>query len=103
MDQADVLDEIVASIVRAVEPDRIILFGSRLKEPADPFADYDILVLKRGVTNRRRTAQCIYLELSHIPAPVDVLVEDLDNIEEHRHSRGFVYYDALRGRVLYEK
>lgn len=103
MTQANVLEEIVASIVRAVEPDRIILFGSRLNPPVDPSTDYDILVLKRGVANRRRAAQQIYLELSHIPAPVDIIVEDLDTIEEHRQSTGFVYYDALRGRVLYEK
>jgi|ADurb_Cas_03_Slu_FD_contig_31_1148405_length_711_multi_2_in_0_out_0_2 predicted nucleotidyltransferase len=103
MTQEDVLREIVSSIVRAVDPDRIILFGSRLNPSVHPATDYDILVLKRGVTNRRRTAQQIYLELSHIPAPVDIIVEDLDGIEAHRESTGFVYYDALRGRVLYEK
>ena len=70
----DVLQAIIDRIVQTVEPDRIVLFGSRGQGAAD--SDYDILVLKRGVTHRRRVAQAIYLELTDIPAPVDVIVED---------------------------
>ncbi|OPZ50632.1 MAG: hypothetical protein BWY92_00727 [Firmicutes bacterium ADurb.BinA052] len=97
----DVLQAIIDRIVQTVEPDRIVLFGSRGQGAAD--SDYDILVLKRGVTHRRRVAQAIYLELTDIPAPVDVIVEDPDRIEKYRNTPGFIYSEALKGRVVYER
>ncbi|MGB4338573.1 MAG: nucleotidyltransferase domain-containing protein [Bacillota bacterium] len=99
----EMLQQIVEAIVDAVQPDRIILFGSRLHPPVDPSADYDILVLKRGVGNRRRAAQRIYLSLAHIPAPVDIIVEDPDHVDQYRDAPQFLYAEALRGRVLYER
>lgn len=100
---ADVLDTIVARIVAAVQPDRIILFGSRGRGDDTPDSDYDILVLKRGVGHRRSLAQTIYVQLADISAPVDIIVEDLDHVERYRDTPGYVYNDALKGRVVYER
>lgn len=52
-------DRIVA-IVATAKPDCIVLFGSRGQDKGAADSDYDILVLKRGVTHRRRLAQAIY-------------------------------------------
>ena len=100
---ADVLQAIIDRIVETAEPDRVVLFGSRGQGKGAPDSDYDILVLKRGVTHRRRLAQAIYLELADIPAPVDVIVEDPDRIEKYRSAPGFIYSEALKGRVVYER
>ncbi|MGI6132584.1 MAG: nucleotidyltransferase domain-containing protein [Bacillota bacterium] len=99
----DLLQAIIDMIVETAEPDRIVLFGSRGQGKGAADSDYDILVLKRGVTYRRRLARAIYLELADIPAPVDVIVEDPDRIEKYRNTPGFIYSEALNGRVVYER
>ena len=54
------LDAIVASIVKAVDPERIILFGSGARGTMNDESDLDILVVKdrcrpRGTTTRSST------------------------------------------------
>ena len=44
----NVLDEIVRRLVDAVDPDRIVLFGSRARDDARPDSDYDLLIVTRG-------------------------------------------------------
>ena len=41
-----VLNEIVRRLVEAVDPDRIILFGSRARGDARPDSDIDLLIIK---------------------------------------------------------
>jgi len=52
----DVLDTVIDRIVKTVNPDKIILFGSRSRRQDGPFSDYDLMVLKRGINNRRALA-----------------------------------------------
>ena len=99
----DYLPLIIECVVKAVSPDKIILFGSRLKGEGGPDGDYDILVIKEGITNRRALAHQIYLSLADIPAPVDVLVATPEKLEQDRHKQGFVLFEAAKGRVIYER
>ncbi|HHY39372.1 MAG TPA: nucleotidyltransferase domain-containing protein [Clostridia bacterium] len=99
----EVLNLVVEKIVRTVNPDKIILFGSRSRGQEGLHSDYDLLVLKRGINNRRALAHQIYRILVDVPAAVDVLVETPEKLERYRNSRGFVYAEAARGRVLYER
>jgi len=97
------LDAIVDRIVKAVAPDKIILFGSRSRGREGSHVDYDLLVVKRGVDNRRALAHQIYRVLADIPAAVDILVETPERLEGYRIRRGFVYSEASDGRVIYER
>ncbi|HHW14596.1 MAG TPA: nucleotidyltransferase domain-containing protein [Firmicutes bacterium] len=99
----DVLDAVVAKIVETAHPDKIILFGSRSKGGARPESDYDLLVLKHGLSNRRALAHQLYRMLVDIPAAVDILVETPEHLAEYQYSRGFIYAEALRGLVVYER
>jgi len=99
----EVLNVVVQRIVETVDPDRIILFGSRSTGREDPESDYDLLVLKRGIANRRALAHQIYRTLIDVPAAVDVLVDTPERVERHRHTPGFVYGEAARGLVVYER
>ncbi|MFY9134080.1 MAG: nucleotidyltransferase domain-containing protein [Bacillota bacterium] len=99
----DVLSAIVKIIVSTADPDKIILFGSRASGDQSPDSDYDILVLKKGDYHKRTLAQQLYRELAVIPAPIDLVVEDPDKAEQLRDVPGFIYGEALRGRVLYER
>ncbi|MGI9951454.1 nucleotidyltransferase domain-containing protein [Moorellaceae bacterium AZ2] len=99
----DVLELILAKIREAADPDKVILFGSRSRGDDSPDSDYDLLVLKEGVKNRRALAREIYRKLAGLPASVDIIVETPEGVEKHRHTAGFVYREALKGMVIYEK
>ncbi|MCL4462369.1 MAG: nucleotidyltransferase domain-containing protein [Firmicutes bacterium] len=99
----EVLDIVVDRIVKTANPDKIILFGSRSRGQEEPFSDYDLLVLKRGIYNRRALAHQIYRSLVDIAAAVDILVETPEKIEKYQYLRGSVYVEAAKGRVVYER
>jgi len=48
----DPLPEIIRRIVAAIDPDRIILFGSHARGQARPNSDYDLLVIKTPRSER---------------------------------------------------
>lgn len=96
------LDDVIARIVDVAHPDRIILFGSAARDTARPDSDLDLLVIKRGVTSRRRLAQAIYRALVGIPVPVDVIVVTPEDIELYRDGVATIIGPALReGREVY--
>ena len=54
------LEKAIDVIIRSVDPDKIILFGSRARGDYKKESDYDICVIKKGVEHRRKLAQRIY-------------------------------------------
>ena len=64
------LDEVVDRIVKNIQPERIILFGSRAREDYRGESDFDICVLKSGVDHRRKLAQNIYKMLYGVGIPL---------------------------------
>ena len=98
------IQKIVEIIVRTVDPDRIILFGSRARRDNKKQSDYDICVIKRGVVKRRDIAMQIYRDLYGIGAAVDIIVETPDTFEDLKDNPFLIYHDiALQGKVIYEK
>jgi predicted nucleotidyltransferase len=65
----DTLKEIVDCVVDIADPDTIILFGSRSIGKQRKGSDYDILVLKRGIKDKRKLAKKIYVALD-VPAQI---------------------------------
>ena len=99
----ETLKTIVGIIVEAADPDKIILFGSRSRAGWSDDSDYDILVVKRGVDHRRRLAQKLYRQLSHVPVSIDIVLETPERLARYRDTPGLIYAEALKGRVLYER
>jgi len=94
--------DLVARIVAAAHPARIILFGSAARGHAGAKSDIDVLVVAREDAHRRKTAQAIYRHLLGSGLPVDVAVARPSDLEKYGHSAGLVYREALRdGRDLY--
>jgi len=95
------LQEIVRRIVAAVQPEKIILFGSAAREEMGPDSDLDLLVIK-SCQNRRKTAWKIRHRLIGIGIPKDIVVATPDDIERYKDTIGLIYRPALReGKVLY--
>jgi CRISPR-associated endonuclease/helicase Cas3 len=97
-----VLEEIVRRVIEVARPDRIILFGSAARGEMGPDSDVDLLVIRSGVEHRRRLAQDIYMNLSGVGVPVDVVVATPEDAERFGNRIGSVMMPALReGRVIY--
>ena len=95
------LQEIVRRIVAAVQPDKIILFGSAAREEMGPASDLDLLVIK-PCGHRRKTARIIERSLIGIGIPTDIIVAKPKDIKRYKDTIGLIYRPALRdGRVIY--
>jgi predicted nucleotidyltransferase len=98
------LKEIIRRVVEEIDPNKIILFGSRAKGENKNGSDYDICVLKKGVKHRRKMAQRIYRKLFGIGVSVDVIVETPERFDELKNKWFLIYSEIAKfGRVAYEK
>jgi uncharacterized protein len=96
------LEKIIEKILEVITPDKIILFGSRAKGTAREDSDYDILVVKSGIENKREISKKIYLNLN-IPASVDIIVQTPESIEENKKRFYSVVKEAINeGKTIYE-
>ena len=102
------LDQMVQAIVDEVDPEQVILFGSRARGEEREDSDVDLVVVEAepfGKTRSRRLeAVRLWRTLSHFVVPKDILVYSRDEAERWRGSIDHVLARALReGRVLYER
>lgn len=97
----EILREIVRRIVEAVQPEKIILFGSATRGEMGTDSDLDLLVIKT-CEHRRRTARKIERSLIGIGIPTDVIVAKPQDIERYKDTIGLIYRPALReGKTIY--
>ncbi len=89
-------------IVTAVQPLRVILFGSAARGDMGADSDIDVLVVMPDGTHRRHTAEMLHRHFFGIPYGIDVLVATPSDLEKYRHSVGLIYRTILEeGRELY--
>ena len=95
---------IVARIVEAVRPERIVLFGSAAGGTFGPDSDLDLLVIKRGNYSHIQVTQELYRALRHIGYAKDIIVVTPEEAERYKDSSCLVLYPALReGKVIYDR
>jgi predicted nucleotidyltransferase len=101
----ELLSEVVRRIVEAIDPDKIILFGSCARGTLHENSDIDLLVIKAGVKHKRRVASEIYGLFWDKTIEMDVLVTTPEDIAfALAHGNSFIKYDILEeGKVLYER
>ncbi|TWT45631.1 Nucleotidyltransferase domain protein [Phycisphaerae bacterium RAS1] len=98
------LDEIVRRIVAAIDPDRIILFGSRARGTARADSDYDLLVVKDTAERTLPLERAAYRAMKGLVAGIDILVETPARVCRLAASWGNVVGDAVReGTTIYER
>ena len=79
----ELLKEVVRRIVSAVDPEKIILFGSHAYGKAKKGSDLDLLVIvKESSLPRYKRSVPIYKALAGILVPKDVVVYTEKEIEE---------------------
>ena len=103
----ELIDQMTQRIVREVDPQRIVLFGSWARGETNDQPDVDLLVVEREPfgpnRSRRQEAVRIWQCLYEFRVPKDILVYSLSEVEQWKDSRYHVVGRALKeGKVLYE-
>ena len=100
----NLLREIVRRLVDAVDPDRIVLFGSRARGDARPDSDIDMLIVKDSNEPPHRRAIPAYRALTGLGVPKDIIWRTPAEVEDWSAVPNYVTTRALHeGRILYEK
>lgn len=95
------LQQIIARIVEAAQPEKIILFGSAVREEMGPNSDVDLLVIKAGAHRLDLTGK-IYRHLHGVGEAVDVVVVTPEDVERYGENPALVIAPALKeGKVVY--
>ena len=100
----NILQKAVSVIVEEIDPDKIILFGSRAYGKPSSESDYDIMIIKDFVGNHRKYLKKLYVKLFDIGAPIDLVLVKKDKIEQNQNNIFFFYKEAIeKGLSLYDK
>ena len=102
----EIVQKIVRSIVDAVNPEEVILFGSRASGSAKENSDVDLVVIESApfgkTRSRRLQAARLYEAVADFNVSTDILVYSRDEANRWRSSRNHVLGRALReGTVLH--
>lgn len=104
IDMSESLKKALDIIIKTAQPEKVILFGSRASGNFTSQSDYDLIILKKGITHTRELAGTIYKNLNNIGAPIDLLVVDYDKFNQLKNDPYLVYYEAEKnGTVIYEQ
>ncbi len=98
----------VRAIVDEVDPEKVVLFGSRGRGDAGADSDVDLLVIEAEPFGPGRSKHREMLRLNravrHFRVPKDILVFSNEEVEYWHDSLNHVLARALReGRILYER
>lgn len=100
----NLLRVIVDRLVKAIDPDRIVLFGSRAPGDERGDSDLDLLVVKDSDDPPHRRVIPAYRALTGLGVPKDILWRTPSEIRDWAGVQNYIATRALReGRVLYEK
>ena len=104
----DNLSEMVEAIVREVDPEEIILFGSRARGTAGVYSDFDLLIIESedfGPGHSRWNDMAkIYDIAARFRVPVDILLYSREEMSRWQDTPGHIAGKAAReGSAIYER
>ncbi len=102
----ELLAEVVRRIVAAIDPDKIILFGSYAHGTPRPWSDVDLFIIKSGHYSKFDLQGKVDSLFWDMNLPLDVLVRTPEAVARMaaEPANTFVRREVLeRGKVLYER
>jgi uncharacterized protein len=101
---AEITEELAHRIIEAVDPLKIILFGSRARGDARPDSDFDILVIQESSKPRHRRSALLYTVLADLPMEVEIMVYTPQEVLQWSAvPEAFITTAVREGQVLYER
>jgi predicted nucleotidyltransferase len=102
----DILKSMTKSIVEELQPDEIVLFGSRARGTEQVESDVDFLVVvpdsEEARRHRRRMTGRLYRRLAKFPVGKDILIYTRGEVERWRNVPGHIVATGFdEGRQLY--
>ncbi len=102
----EMIREMVAVVVREVDPQAIVLFGSHATGDATADSDVDLLVVEQTPfgpqKDRRREMTRLWKALSGFEVAKDILVYSRAEVDRWRDARNHIIGRALReGKLVY--
>ncbi len=98
------IKNIADSIVKEVNPMRLVLFGSRASQKINPNSDIDLCVINDRVEDKSQEFIKIRKALGSFISPMDILILNKDEFEKRKDIWGTVQYEIdKKGIVLYER
>jgi len=87
-----------------MQPERIVLFGSRARGTERPGSDFDLLVIKESDEPRYRRSAPLYTKLADLPVDVEIVVYTPEEVHDWSQvPQAFVSTALREGKVLYER
>jgi predicted nucleotidyltransferase len=100
----EVLPAVVDRIVEALDPEKIILFGSYAYGEPTPDSDVDLLVIMETEAPPVERSVTVSLLLWPRPFPVDIIVKRPDEIKRAIEKGDFFIEEIVaKGRIFYER
>jgi len=99
------IEQVKDVIVSQVNPDQIILFGSRAREDHQENSDYDFLVLKKELVESKGITQHLrkILYQNGYREPMDIMVMNSEKYLNLTDVVGYVYKGIkMEGKIIYE-
>lgn len=100
---AETLPAAVEKIVRELNPEKIILFGSYAYGNPTPDSDVDLLIILKTDSKRAERVVAVSNILYPREFPVDILVKTPQELNDELTHNFFLREITSKGKVLYER
>ena len=96
------IKEVIDRIVKNINPEKIILFGSYASGNPGEDSDLDILVIKEMKMPRYKRSREVKKHLRGMKIPIDVIVYTKKEVKECKDTKtAFISQAIKQGKVLY--
>jgi predicted nucleotidyltransferase len=101
----ELINYIIEKIVREIQPEKIILFGSYARGDFDRASDLDLFIIKDGEESSRIMRRKVEALLWGRRFPVDLIVRKPEEVAWNFRAKNpfYLYHIFKDGKVLYEK
>ncbi len=101
----ELIDYIVQKIVNAIDPEKIILFGSYARGDYSENSDLDLFIIKDGDHDSRLMRRKVAELLWGREFGVDLFVRKTEEVEWNFRAKNpfYIHHIFKHGKILYEK
>lgn len=101
---ADWIPTIVEDLVAALDPVKIVLFGSMARGDESPDSDLDVLIVVPHIKPGTKVARCLEARRAvTAPVPLDLLMVDTTELAERGDLPGVLRVACREGKILYAR